>query len=132
MVYDTFTYAYMPHIHRLQLIEILRSVTNWPLSDIPDILNKCFVRSTWQSSNFQVLMRFSKRAREPASRISIDTCCQSWLAWYEIASSLYFYERSFSLWKMWKFCRFYIFSLNWKYHSSFQVNTHLGTYKLQS
>ena len=37
----------MPHIHMLQLTEILRSVTNGPLSDIPDILNKNLARSTW-------------------------------------------------------------------------------------
>ena len=31
----------------LQLIEILPSVTNGLRSDIPDILNKYFARSTW-------------------------------------------------------------------------------------
>ena len=36
------TYA----IHMLQLIEILRSVTNGPQLDIPDILNKYFARSS--------------------------------------------------------------------------------------
>ena len=36
----------MPHRHMLQLIEILRSVTNGPLSDIPDILDKYFAKST--------------------------------------------------------------------------------------
>ena len=30
----------------LKFIEILRSVTNLPYSDIPDILNKYFARST--------------------------------------------------------------------------------------
>ena len=67
-----------------------------------------------QSSHFQVLMRFLKRAREAASRISIGTCCQSWLARYGIASSPYFSERGFSVWKMWKFRRLYVFSLNLK------------------
>ena len=37
----------MSHIYMLQLIEILRSVTNGHLSDIPNILNKYFARSTW-------------------------------------------------------------------------------------
>ena len=30
-------------------------------------------------------MRFLKRVKEAASRISIGTCCQSWLARYGIA-----------------------------------------------
>ena len=65
-----------------------------------------------QSSYFQVLMRFLKRARrEAASGISIGTCCQSWLAQYGIASSPYFSELGFSVWKMCKFQRLYIFSL---------------------
>ena len=42
---NTFIYAYMSHIHMLQLIEILWSVTNVP--DILDIFNKYFARSTW-------------------------------------------------------------------------------------
>ena len=29
-IYNTFIYAYMPHIHMLQLIEILQSVTTGP------------------------------------------------------------------------------------------------------
>ena len=37
----------MPHIHMLQLIEILRPVTNGPLLDIPAILNKYLARSAW-------------------------------------------------------------------------------------
>ena len=45
----------MPHIHMLQLIEILRSVTNGPLSDIPDILDKYFVKSTWTIFTFPCL-----------------------------------------------------------------------------
>ena len=36
----------MPLMHMLQLIEILRSVTNGLKSDMPDILNKYFARST--------------------------------------------------------------------------------------
>ena len=67
-----------------------------------------------QSSHFQVLMWFLKRARETASWISIGTCCQSGLARYGIASNPYFNERGFSAWKMWKFRRLYIFSLNLK------------------
>ena len=44
-----------------------------------------------QSSHFQVLMRCLKRARESASRVSMGTCCQSWLALsHGVASSLYF------------------------------------------
>ena len=39
----------------LQLIEILRSVTNGHLSDIPDILNKYFARSTWAMFTFPSL-----------------------------------------------------------------------------
>ena len=39
----------------LQLIEILRSVTNEPSSDIPDIFNKYFARSTWTIFTFSSL-----------------------------------------------------------------------------
>ena len=39
----------------LQLIEILRSVTNGPQSDIPDILNEHFARSTWTIFTFPSL-----------------------------------------------------------------------------
>ena len=39
----------------LQLIEILRSVTDGPKSDIPDILNKYFARSTWTIITFPSL-----------------------------------------------------------------------------
>ena len=39
-------------MHMLQLIEILRSVTNGPLLDMPDILNKYFARSTWTIFTF--------------------------------------------------------------------------------
>ena len=46
VIYNKFLYAYMPQ-HMLQLIEILRSITNGPYSDIPDILNKYFARSTY-------------------------------------------------------------------------------------
>ena len=42
----------MPHIHMLQLTEILPLVTNEPLSDIRDILNKYFARSTWKIFTF--------------------------------------------------------------------------------
>ena len=45
----------MSHIHMLQLTEILRSVTDEPLSDIPDILNKHFARSTWTIFTFPSL-----------------------------------------------------------------------------
>ena len=45
----------MPHIHMLQLNEILQSVTIGPLSDIPDILNKYFARSTWTIFTFPSL-----------------------------------------------------------------------------
>ena len=67
-----------------------------------------------QSSHFHVLMRFLKRAREAASRISIGTCCQNWLAQHGIALNPYFNERRFSVWKMWKFRRLHIFSFNLK------------------
>ena len=30
VIYNTFIYAYMPHIYMLQLIEILQSITNGP------------------------------------------------------------------------------------------------------
>ena len=45
-------HAYMPHIHMLQLIEILRPVTNGPLLDIPAILNKYLARSAWTIFTF--------------------------------------------------------------------------------
>ena len=68
-------------IHMLQLIQRLRSDTNGLQLRIPDILN-ILQDLHGQSSQFQVLMRFLKRAREAASWISIGTCCQSWLARY--------------------------------------------------
>ena len=101
-------------IHMLQLIERLRSVTNGLQLDIPDILINILQDFNGQSSHFQVLIGFLKRAREAASRISIGTCCQSWLAQYGIVSSTHFNERRLSVWKMWKFQRLYIFSLNLK------------------
>ena len=64
-----------------------------------------------QSSHFQVLMQFLKRAKEATSPFSMGNSCQSWLAQYGIASSPYFSEIGFSVWKMWKFRRWYIFSL---------------------
>ena len=42
----------MPHIHMLQIIETLRSVTNGHYSDIPNFLNKYFARSTWTIFTF--------------------------------------------------------------------------------
>ena len=45
----------MLYIHMLQLLEILRSVTNEPLSDISDIFNKYFARSTWTIITFSSL-----------------------------------------------------------------------------
>ena len=39
----------------LHLIEILRSVTNAPFSDIPDILKKYFASSTWTIFTFPSL-----------------------------------------------------------------------------
>ena len=50
-----------------------------------------------QHLHFQVLMQFFKRAREAPSRISLGTCCQSWLARYGIASSPNF--NKFSIWR---------------------------------
>ena len=44
-------YAYIPH-NILQLIEILGSVINGPQLDIPDILKKYFLRSTWTIFTF--------------------------------------------------------------------------------
>ena len=67
-----------------------------------------------QFSHLQASMRFLKRAKKAASRISIVTSYQSWLAQYGIASSPYFNEQGFSVWKMWKSGRLYIFSLNLK------------------
>ena len=52
VIYNAFIYACMPHIYMLQLIEILRSATNVPWSDIPDILIKYFARSTWTIFSF--------------------------------------------------------------------------------
>ena len=46
-----------------------------------------------QSSHFEDLILFLKRAREATSWVSTDTCCQSWLARYGIASTPYFIER---------------------------------------
>ena len=63
------------YIYMLQSIEILRSVTNGPKSDIPDILNKDFTRSTWTIFTFPSLNVVF--AREAASRISIGSCFQS-------------------------------------------------------
>ena len=51
----------------------------WRPIHIPNILNKYFAGSV-------ILMRFLKRAREADSRISIGTCCQSWLARYSFES----------------------------------------------
>ena len=67
-------------------------------------------------------MQFLKRASEAASRISIGTCCQSWLARYGITSSPYFNEQEFSVWKMQSVgdCTYfplYIFSIDLKISS---------------
>ena len=86
-------------MHVLQLIETLRSVTNGPFSDISDILNKYFAGSTWAILTFPSFNAIFEN-REPASRISIGTCCQIWLAHYGIGSSPYFSEQGFSVWKM--------------------------------
>ena len=42
----------MPHMRMLWLFEILRSVTNGSLSDIPNILNIYVARSTWTIFTF--------------------------------------------------------------------------------
>ena len=46
VIYNTFLYASIPTcpIHMPKLIEILRSVTNGPQLDIPDILNKVLTK----------------------------------------------------------------------------------------
>ena len=61
----------MPHIHMLQLIEILPLVTNGLRSDIPDILNKYFARSTWTIFTFPSLnMIFEKSLRSGLTDIN--------------------------------------------------------------
>ena len=123
VIYNTFTYA-LCLIHMLQLIDITISyywcyryydqLLMGPNQIYPTFWINILQDLHGQSSHFQVLMRFLKRAKEAASQISIGTCCQSWLARYGIASSPYFSERGFSVWKMWKFRRLYVFSLNLK------------------
>ena len=93
-IYNTFIYAYMPHIHMLQLIEILQSVTKGPYQIYLTFGINILQDLHGQSSHFQVLMRYLKRAR------SISTCHLSWLARYGIASSPYFNEQGFYFWKM--------------------------------
>ena len=64
-----------------------------------------------QSSHFQVLIRFLKRA---SWGILVGTCCQSWLARCGTALSPHFNEGFFYVWKIWNIRRLYIFSLNLK------------------
>ena len=87
VIYNKLLYAYVPNTYA--------TVTNGLQLDIPDILINILQGFNGQSSHFQVLIGFLKRAREAASRISIGTCCQSWLAQYGIASSPHFSERGF-------------------------------------
>ena len=55
----------------LQLIEILSSVTNGLRSDIPDILNKYFARSTWTIFTFPSLnVIFEKTLRSGLTDIN--------------------------------------------------------------
>ena len=55
----------------LQLIEILPLVTNGLRSDIPDILNKYFARSTWTIFTFPSLnMIFEKSLRSGLTDIN--------------------------------------------------------------
>ena len=55
----------------LHLIEILRSVTNAPFSDIPDILKKYFASSTWTIFTFPSLnVIFEKSQRSCLTHIS--------------------------------------------------------------
>ena len=57
----------------LQLIEILPSVTNGLRSDIPDILNKYFARSTWTIFTFPSLnVIFEKSLRSGLTDINRD------------------------------------------------------------
>ena len=57
----------------LQLIEILPSVTNGLRSDIPDILNKYFARSTWIIFKFPSLnVIFEKSLRSGLTDINRD------------------------------------------------------------
>ena len=103
----------------LQLIEILRSATNGIYQVSPKFWINIRRDLHGQSSHFQVLMSFSKRARETASRIPVGTCCKS----YGVASGTYFNKRGFSVWKMGKFWRLHIL-----YSYSCQVNVHSDTY----
>ena len=57
----------------LRLIEILPSVTNGLRSDIPDILNKYFARSTWTIFTFPSLnVIFEKSLRSGLTDINRD------------------------------------------------------------
>ena len=57
----------------LQLIEILPLVTNGLRSDIPDILNKYFARSTWTIFTFPSLnVIFEKSLRSGLTDINRD------------------------------------------------------------
>ena len=101
-------------IHMLQLIEILRSVTIGPQLDIPDIVNKYFARSTWTIFTFPSFNAiFEKSLRSCLTDINRHLLPElASTIWNSIES--YFNERRFSVWKMWKFRRLYIFSLNMK------------------
>ena len=114
MIYNTFIYAYMPHIHMIQLLRYYDQLQMGTYQTYPTFWINILQDLHGQSSNFQVLMRFLKGAREAASRISVGTWCQSWLARYGKASSPYFNEREFSVWKMWMFRGLYMFSLSFK------------------
>ena len=115
VIYNTFIYAYMPHIHMLQLNETWQSVTIGPLPDIPDILNKYFARSTWTIFTFPSFKAiFEKSYRNCLTNINRHLLPELASMIWRIALSPYFNERGFSVWKMLKFLRLYISSLNLK------------------
>ena len=102
-------FSWLRYYHQLLMSPNQIYSTFW-INTLQDLYGK--------SLYFRQLMQFLKWDREAASGKSINTCWQSWLARYGIASSPYFSERGFAVWKMWKFRRLYgYFLLIWKYLS---------------
>ena len=65
VIYSTFLYTYMPHTDMVQLNEILRSQLLMGPNQIHPI--------------FWINILQDLQGQEAASRISVGTCCQSWL-----------------------------------------------------